>query len=775
MDSQRLHEGFREEYQKRRKRPYGESHPYDAFIPKRFEDLRLNGGSKLRRIPIKLNYHRSRFKKLKSKSPRRTLDSKGLLDRTFQRRCVGMKKQYHQKKRTAQVKLAQACKSLGMFLVSPSFRDPKDCMKICVVKRQIIDTGVRPETHLFWYEFTSHEPTDIDGHVDTRIGDQSIFAEDVTALEHDDPDAAMESVKDETVLESEPEVTSNDKIRVELSEGQQQKEQRRFHKVRFKGRRHRKALYTRRVVLQKKLSVNWSYHKSRKKELINLNIPVKALRQLSKESDGAEEIRSTRLLQRFQWEPGPAVMLNDNIKQGQVQWLRLTSQQNGDINFSLGNAETSELCERVDASVIDSKGQYKERHRGNELYIEVKRVDVLGLKRSLASQKTNSSDGVKIMGSAFVSFSLEDKTVLLPGRKLRLCGEKIMDGRFEGLSKEKSGRAAGLWRQMRKVIFDAAVMPLYLRLQRDEGSEPMIGYEWDPGGVSIEKIQEFVFNIKCCLLEMEQSMKKCSANSELELLTRKVHHMKAEGADSNHGKGDALVVKLEKRLRMVQWVEQGRRDNGARIGTMRNEGHIVLSTSDTRAYSESLLDYGKHNKQMRWLLDHTMTAVVLDEDAPENDTDGRYLFIKFINSDPREKVVFFVYDWFQSPRPPEMNHDKGGLGTMVSVSRKRGLSQNIGLVSVSNFNGNGMNRKKVQGHPEDIVGEEAVLKGQKLEIAIIMKLTRGNHKLKIQEGNSSSYNLRTSWIFRKGVLIRTGLMKMGQQLGFVYFIYLITI
>ncbi|CAN7034374.1 unnamed protein product, partial [Brassica oleracea var. botrytis] len=56
-----------------------------------------------------------------------------------------------------------------------------------------------------------------------------------------------------------------------------------------------------------------------------------------------------------------------------------------------------------------------------ELYIEVKRVDVLGLKRSLASQKTNSSDGVKITGSAFVSFSLEDKTVLLPGRKLRLC------------------------------------------------------------------------------------------------------------------------------------------------------------------------------------------------------------------------------------------------------------------------------------------------------------------------------------------------------------------
>ena len=66
----------------------------------------------------------------------------------------------------------------------------------------------------------------------------------------------------------------------------------------------------------------------------------------------------------------------------------------------------------------------------SELYIEVKRVDVRGLKRSLASQKVNSCDGVKIMGSAFVSFSLEDKTVLLPGRKLRLCGEKIMKKQY---------------------------------------------------------------------------------------------------------------------------------------------------------------------------------------------------------------------------------------------------------------------------------------------------------------------------------------------------------
>ena len=284
-----------EEYRKRRKRPYGESHPYNAFIPKRFEDLKLNGGTRFRRIPIKKNYHRSRFKKLESKSPRRALDSKGWLDltglATSQRRCVRvktvrMKKQYHQKKRIAQVKLAQACKSLGMFLDSPSFRDPKDCTKICVVKRQIIDAGVRRETHLFWYEFTSHEPTEIDCHVDTRIGDQSIFAEEVIALEHDDNADAMESVKDETVLESEPEVTSNYKIRVELSQFQQQKEQRRFHKLWFKGRRHRRALYTERLVLQKKHSVNWSYHKTRKKELISLNISAKALRQLDKGSVG---------------------------------------------------------------------------------------------------------------------------------------------------------------------------------------------------------------------------------------------------------------------------------------------------------------------------------------------------------------------------------------------------------------------------------------------------------------------------------------------------------
>ena len=104
MDSQRLHEEFREEYRKRRKRPYGESHPYNAFIPKRFEDLKLNGGTRFKRILIKQNYHRSRFKDLNSKPPRRALDFKGSLDltglATSHRRCVrmktiGMKKQYN--------------------------------------------------------------------------------------------------------------------------------------------------------------------------------------------------------------------------------------------------------------------------------------------------------------------------------------------------------------------------------------------------------------------------------------------------------------------------------------------------------------------------------------------------------------------------------------------------------------------------------------------------------------------------------------------------------
>lgn len=81
--------------------------------------------------------------------------------------------------------------------------------------------------------------------------------------------------------------TAKYKGRVETSHVQRQKWKRGFHKVRFKDRRHlRESLCTGRVVLQKKLSV-WSLHKTRKKEIIGLNIPVKPLRQLEhKESDG---------------------------------------------------------------------------------------------------------------------------------------------------------------------------------------------------------------------------------------------------------------------------------------------------------------------------------------------------------------------------------------------------------------------------------------------------------------------------------------------------------
>ncbi|WZZ79328.1 hypothetical protein YC2023_099900 [Brassica napus] len=429
MDSQRLHEEFREEYRKRRKRPYGESHPYNAFIPKRFEDLKLNGGTRFKRIPIKQNYHRSRFKDLNSKPPRRALDFKGSLDltglATSQRRCVrmktiGMKKQYNREKKA--ILLAQACKSLGVFCESSGCKDTKNDLQIRVGTRQIVDTGVKRDEHHFGDGFTSYAPMDIECQVDTLIGDQSIFAEEVKVRDAADPDAAMESSQDVTSMESVSEETSKHKNRVELSQvhqkwgkrgfhkvrfkfilhqrskvaaekvtkggelfklenskslnkgrsrnltvrwyyykarkrkhkfygmgrgsnsfdglingkdegahfskkkslvetgkrcetrffgfgtpqetktkstrenkrsdelspDQQKKGHGVFHKVRFKGRRHiRNAIYTGRVVLQNKLSVNWSYHKTRKKELMVMNILVKALRQIDpKESDG---------------------------------------------------------------------------------------------------------------------------------------------------------------------------------------------------------------------------------------------------------------------------------------------------------------------------------------------------------------------------------------------------------------------------------------------------------------------------------------------------------
>ena len=231
---------------------YGKSQAHNAFIPKRFEDLKLNGGIRLRKILSKLIYHKARLKKRKRwlmrENGKPSVTQKPEISTSSLRlgvKIVGMKKQYHQKKRIAQVKLAQACKSLGMFLHSSSFRDPKDCTKIYVVKRQIVDTGVKRETYLFRYGFTSLDPTDIDCRVDMWIGDHCLFAEEVKALKHDDPDAAVESLPDEAILVSESERTSKYKSQVELSHFQQQKEQQRFHKVWFKGIHHlRRALYT---------------------------------------------------------------------------------------------------------------------------------------------------------------------------------------------------------------------------------------------------------------------------------------------------------------------------------------------------------------------------------------------------------------------------------------------------------------------------------------------------------------------------------------------------
>lgn len=214
----------------------------EGFIPKRFEDIKPNGGIRFRRIPIKLIYHISRFKTLKSKSPRRTLDLPGSLDltklETSQRSCmivktVKMKKHNDCEKRATRIKLAVACKSLGMFCESSGCRDTKNDLQIHMGRRQIVDTGVKRETH----PFASHIPMDIDCHVNTLIGDHSIFAEEVKALEHDDPEAVMKSLQDEATLESESEEINKYKSRGNHSQVQQQmrqREKRGFHKVRFK-------------------------------------------------------------------------------------------------------------------------------------------------------------------------------------------------------------------------------------------------------------------------------------------------------------------------------------------------------------------------------------------------------------------------------------------------------------------------------------------------------------------------------------------------------------
>ena len=53
---------------------YGKSQAHNVFIPKRFEDLKLNGGIRLRKIPIKLIYHKARFKKRKRRLMREKRD-----------------------------------------------------------------------------------------------------------------------------------------------------------------------------------------------------------------------------------------------------------------------------------------------------------------------------------------------------------------------------------------------------------------------------------------------------------------------------------------------------------------------------------------------------------------------------------------------------------------------------------------------------------------------------------------------------------------------------
>ncbi|KAF3577608.1 hypothetical protein DY000_02030036 [Brassica cretica] len=122
-------------------------------------------------------------------------------------------------------------------------------------------------------------------HVDTLIGGQSIFAEEGKALEHDDNDAAMKTLQDEAILESESEEMSKYKSRVDLSQIQQQRGQRGFHKVRFKVRLRRSCKVTDEKVTKdgelfkleksellhkgrkytRKLIVRWYYYKVRKR------------------------------------------------------------------------------------------------------------------------------------------------------------------------------------------------------------------------------------------------------------------------------------------------------------------------------------------------------------------------------------------------------------------------------------------------------------------------------------------------------------------------------
>uniref|UniRef100_M4EDX9 Uncharacterized protein n=1 Tax=Brassica campestris TaxID=3711 RepID=M4EDX9_BRACM len=268
----------------------GDSQVHNTFIPKRYEDLKRYGGIRFRRIPIKLIYHKARFKKRKRRlirGKRELSVSQKLKISTNSLRLVvksvRTKKQYHRKKRATQIKLAEACKSLGMFCESSGYRDTKRHFQIRLGTRKIWETGVKRETHPFVYGFTSHTPMDIDGHVDTWIGDQSIFAEELKALDHDDNDAVMESLQYETSVVSE----FKEMAKCKRHKVQQKWGKRGFHKVRFKVILHQRnkvaaekvtkggepfklgnseSLHTRRSKYTRRLFVKWCYFKARKRK-----------------------------------------------------------------------------------------------------------------------------------------------------------------------------------------------------------------------------------------------------------------------------------------------------------------------------------------------------------------------------------------------------------------------------------------------------------------------------------------------------------------------------
>ena len=197
-------------------------------------------------------------------------------------KTIGMKKQYNREKKA--ILLAQACKSLGVFCESSGCKDTKNDLQIRVGTRQIVDTGVKRDEHHFGDGFTSYAPMDIECQVDTLIGDQSIFAEEVKVRDAADPDAAMESSQDVTSMESVSEETSKHKNLIELSQVHQKWGKRGFHKVRFKFILHQRSKVAAEKVTKggelfklenskslnkgrsRNLTVRWYYYKARKRK-----------------------------------------------------------------------------------------------------------------------------------------------------------------------------------------------------------------------------------------------------------------------------------------------------------------------------------------------------------------------------------------------------------------------------------------------------------------------------------------------------------------------------